>query len=157
MAKVKENINNPQEKSISTNPKRESSYENTLDCLLGNQLVAFGCFIDLLKITRERDSHIDADMLYALEKGLRDALKEMRVTIGALDNAYKLVPTGYKYTQDKEHFTCKNCDKKYDWQDMVRLEDMYGRYSCNECGHQKIEYTTPGGDLSEFPPAEEEA
>jgi hypothetical protein len=154
MVKVKENIK--EEGSINTNPNGESSYENTLDYLLGYEFVAFGAFIDLLKITRQRDPDIDADMLYALEKGLRDALKDMRVKIGTLDNAYKLVPTGHKYTSDKEQLTCKSCGKKYDWQDMLRLEDMYGRYSCNECGYQKFEYAMSGGNLSEFPFVEKE-
>jgi DNA-directed RNA polymerase subunit RPC12/RpoP len=162
MKKVKENINNHQKETINTNPilkkqNGESSYENTLDCFLGDKLIAMESFIGLLKITREREYDIDADMLYALEKGFKDTMKDMRVAIGALDNAYKLVPTGHKYSPDKESTTCKNCGKKYDWQDMIRLEDIYGRYSCSECGHRKFEYAMHGGDLKEFPFVKEEA
>lgn len=157
MKKVKENINNLQEESTlnKQNGESESSYEDILDGFLGDKLFAMDTFIGLLRVTRQSELGITADMLYALEKGLRDALKDMRVAIGVLENAYKLVPTDHKYTPDKERLTCKNCGKKYDWQDMIMLEDIYKRYSCSECGHQKFEYTTPGGDLIEFPSAEE--
>jgi len=125
--KGKENIDNPV----------ESSCDNTLDYLLGDELVAFGAFIDFSEIIRERDPDIDPDfsrMLYAQEKGLKDTLKDMRVAIGAIDRAYKLVPTGHKHTPDKEPTTCEKCGKKYDWQDIVRLENIHGKFPCNECG-----------------------
>jgi len=112
----------------------ESSHDNTLDNLLGSNLLAFECLIDLLEMTRKIDQEVGCDLLYALEKGFKDAMKDMRVTMGTLDRAYKLVPTGHKYTPDKNAESCENCGKKHDRQDMIQLQDMRGVFHCNECG-----------------------
>lgn len=124
------------DKTIKLKIKEETIFEH-----LEHSVININCLIDIFDQFNTGDILIEikGDALNALEKSLRNSIKELKLAIHVLDKQYRLTPVNYKYTPDKNPYICNRCGKPYDSTDFDMLEDKYGNNPCNECGYK--EYT----------------